>query len=262
MKREILKLLFICLLVLPLLSISAYATPVNLGAAASFGVLGSSTVTNTGTNTVINGDLGVWSGTAITGFFGTVENDGPGHFTGAVHQADAVAQQAQTDVTAAYTILAGMAPTQNLTGQDLGGLTLTPGVYKFDSSAGLTGQLTLNVQNDPNALFVFQIGSTLTTASGSSVVMINVPDGGFCSKYWQVTSSATLGTGTAFMGNILALTSITLNGGTLNGRALARTGAVSIVGDETITVPCVTPEPATICLLGLGALSMLRKRKK
>ncbi len=242
--------LFICLLVLTLLSISAYATPpVDLGAAASFGVLGGSTVTNDGSS-VINGDLGVWPGSSITGF-------PPGIYTGALHAADGVAQQAQSDVTAAYDFLAAMTPTVDLTGTDLGGLTLTSGVYSFSSSAQLTGQLTLNVENNPDAYFVFQIGSTLTTAEDSSVVMMNAPVN-FCNKYWQV-DTATLGTGTAFIGNILALTSITLNGGTLDGRALARNGAVTISAAETITPTCV-PEPATICLLGLGALSLLRRK--
>jgi len=260
MKKEILKRLFICLLVLSLLSISAYATPpVNLGAAKSFGVLGGSAVTNTG-STVINADLGIWpnGASSITGF-GPIDG-GPGSYTGALHAADGVALQAQSDVTAAYDILAAMTPTLDLTGTDLGGLTLTPGVYSFSSSAQLTGQLTLDVQNNPDAFFVFQIESTLTTASNSSVVMINAPEG-FCNKYWQVGSSATLGTDTAFIGNILALTSITLNGGTLDGRALARNGAVAIYAAETITPPCVIPEPATICLLGLGVLSLLRRKR-
>ena len=258
MKKEILTLLFICLLVLTLLSISAYASPpVDLGAAASFGVLGGSAVTNTG-NTIINGDLGIWPNEAssITGFFP------PGIYTGALHAGDGVALQAQSDVTAAYISLANMGVTLDLSGTDLGGLTLTSGVYHFSSDAYLTGQLTLNVENNPNSLFVFQIGSALTTGSGSSVIMTNAPEN-FCNKYWQVGSSATLGTDTAFIGNILALTSITLNGGTLDGRALARNGAVTISAAETITptIPCVIPEPATIALLGLGALSLLRRRK-
>ena len=137
-----------------------------LGTAANFAVLAGSTVTNTGP-TVLTGGLGVSPGTAVTGF-------PPGAVTGGtIHAADAVAAQAQTDLTTAYTTAAGLTPTADLTGQDLGGLTLTPGVYHFASSAQLTGTLTLDSLGDPNAEFVFQIGSTLTTASNSHVVEIN-----------------------------------------------------------------------------------------
>ena len=137
---------------------------------------------------------------------------------------------------------AGLAPTQNLTGQNLGGLTLTPGVYSFSSSAQLTGTLTLDAQGDPNALFVFQIGSTLTTASNSSVVFINGGQGN--NTFWQVGSSATLGTGTAFTGNILALASITLTTGAniRCGRALARNGAVT--QDHNNIDPCLSRHPS------------------
>jgi len=259
MKKEISKLLFICLLVLPLLSISAYATPpVDLGAAASFGVLGGSGITVAGAvnSTTINGDIGTFPTTSITGLENVVLN-------GVNHAGDTVTQQAKNDLTDAYDFLAGMTPATDLSTHVLGSAgydLLTPGVYKFSSSAQLTGHLTLDVQNNSDAYFVFQIYSTLTTAEYSSVTMINVPDEGFCNKYWQV-DTAILGTGTEFMGNILALTSITLNGGTLDGRALARNGAVTISAAETITVPCVIPEPATLCLLGLGALSLIRKKR-
>jgi hypothetical protein len=148
---------------------------------------------------------------------------------GATHSADAVAQQAQTDVTAAYNNLAGQAcsPGNVLTGIDLGGLTLTPGVYCFSTSAQLTGTLTLDAQGNSGAVFVFQIASTLTTASGSRVLLTN--GGSACNVFWQVGSSATLGTTTSFAGNILALASITLNTGAVApGRALARTGAVTL----------------------------------
>jgi hypothetical protein len=249
-----------------------------LGTADSFAVLGASTVTNTGATT-LTGDLGVSPGSAITGFFGTVENDGPGVFTGTAHQADAVAAQAQIDVTAAYNFLTTRPLTQDLTGQDLGGKTLTPGVYHFDSSAGLTGNLTLDAQNNPDALFVFQIGSTLTTASSSTVSLINGgPNDGV---FWQVGSSATLGSSSAFQGNILALTSIGMDpfANISCGRALARTGAVTMSGTNGVTStdeagcgsglngstsPAAVPVPAALWLFGSGLLGLVgvARRKK
>lgn len=235
-----------------------------LGTAGDFAVLAGSTVTNTGPSVIDGGHVGVSPGAAITGF-------PPGivvaPFT--LHAGDAVALQAQTDLTAAYNQAAGLAPTQDLTGQDLGGLTLLPGVYSFSSSAQLTGTLTLDAQGDPDAEIVFQIGSTLTTASGSSVVTIN--DGGGmpgCNVFFQVGSSATLGTDTAFQGHILALTSITLNTGAdiQFGSALARNGAVTL-DSNTITncvSPAAIPEPATTTLAVVGGallgLPAVRKR--
>lgn len=216
-----------------------YAAPglaqTSLGTAQNFAVLGGSTVTNTGPTT-INGDLGVSPGSAVTGF-------PPGTVTGGtIHAADAVAAQAQNDVTTAYNALAGTACNVNLTGQDLGGLTLTPGVYCFSSSAQLTGTLTLNAQGNADAVFIFQIGSALTTASNSSVSVIN--GGQNCNVFWQIGSSATLGTNTHFIGNILALTSITLQTGTtLAGRALARNGAVTLDTNDVSRTLCATPCP-------------------
>jgi len=220
------------------------ATAPTLGQAKSFAVLGGSAVTNTGA-TIVNGDLGVSPGTSVTGF-------PPGIVNGTKHITDAVAAQAHSDTTTAYNNLAGQTPFTDMTGQDLGGKTLTAGVYKFTSSAGLTGTLTLNAQGKADAVFVFQIGSTLTTASNSRVLMTN--GGSSCNVFWQVGSSATLGTTTSFLGNILALTSITLNTGAhVSGRALARNGAVTM-DDNTIsgsacgaggTPATATPLPAT-----------------
>lgn len=204
-----------------------------LGSAQSFAVLGGSTVTNTGA-TVVTGNLGVSPGSAVTGF-------PPGLVVGGtIHAADATALAAQNSLTTAYNNLAGQACTADLTGQDLGGLTLTPGVYCFATSAQLTGTLTLNALGNPAAVFIFKTGSTLTTASNSLVSVIN--GGVNCNVFWQIGSSATLGTNTNFAGNILALTSITLTtNARVFGRALARNGAVTL---DTNTVD------AAACLAG------------
>jgi hypothetical protein len=202
----------------------------SLGVAASFEVLGGSTVTNTGPTTIM-GDLGVAPGLAITGF-------PPGQVIGgATHAGDATALQAKTDVTAAYIVLAGDPCAHDLTGKDLGGLTLTQGVYCFSSEAQLTGRLVLDAQGDPAAVFIFQVGSTLTTGSNASVVFIN--GGQDCHAFWQIGSSATLGTDAAFVGSILALTSITLNtGASVSGRAFARNGAVTMDDNHVFSTTC------------------------
>jgi len=187
----------------------------------TFAVLAGSTVTNTGSS-VITGNVGLSPGSSVTGFPPGIVNP-----PSTIDINNGPANTAQSELTTAYNTVANEPFNRNLTGQDLGGLTLTPGVYHFDSSAQLTGTLILNGLNNPNARFDFQIGSTLTTASNSSVVVIN---GGTDNVYWEVGSSATLGTTTAFAGNILALTSITLNTSAtiLCGRALARNGAVTM----------------------------------
>ena len=211
---------FIPLLVIPP-SVASPEPPkgLSLGSAQSFAVLGGSTVTSTGP-TMITGDLGVSPGTAVTGL-------PPGTMTGTLHAGDAVALQAQTDLTAAYNALASAECTVTLTGQDLGGRTLTPGVYCFAASAPLNGVLTLDAQGNPDAVFVFQIGSTLLAAINSSVRVINGARDP--NVFWQVGSSATLASGVAFRGSIIAYSSITLSQGTrVSGRALARTGAVTM----------------------------------
>jgi ice-binding like protein len=204
--------------------------PVGLGTADSFAVLAGSAITNTGPST-INGDLGVSPGTAISGF-------PPGTVNGTVHAADAVAGQAKTDLTTAYNDAAGRTPPVSVSG-DLGGQTLTPGVYRSTSSLGLTGPVTLDAQGDPNAVFVFQVASTLITATDSSVNLIGGAQA--CNVFWQVGSSATLGTYSTFRGNILALTSGTLNtGATVDGRVLARNGAVTL-DNNVITIARCAP---------------------
>ena len=214
------------------------AVPI-LGSAQSFAVLGHETVTNghsaPNPTTQIYGNLGVTPGSSVTGFFpdGTVSG-------GTIHINDGVAQLALADATTAYNTLAGLPFTYDYTGFVLGSAgytTLTPGVYRFSNSAQLTGALTLDFQGDLDADFIFQIGSILTTGSASSVSVINGGSGN--GVYWQVGSSATLGTDTSFAGNILALASVSLDprAQILCGRAFALTGAVTLV-DNLISNNC------------------------
>ena len=208
---------------------------VGLGTAADFAVLGGSAVTNTGP-TVVNGNLGVSPGTAVSGF-------PPGTVNGTIHVADAVAAQAQSDVTTAYNDAAGRTGAGTVSG-NLGGQTLTPGIYKSESSLGLTGTLTLNGQGDEDAVFIFQVGSTLTTASASRVRLIGRADP--CNVFWQVGSSATLGTDSTFTGTILALTSISVTTDvTIDGRALARNGAVTLDTNTITRTLCPAAESTT-----------------
>jgi hypothetical protein len=266
----------------PILAALPAQANISLGSAQDFAVLGASTVTNTG-STILYGSLGVFPGTAVTGFFGTVENDGPGLVTGGtVHQTDAVAQQAQSDSLAAYTTLFNLPFTSDLTGTDLGGLILSPGVYHFDTTAQLTGTLTLDFSANPGGDFVFQIGSALTTASSSVVNVLNGSQ--FSGVYWQVGSSATLGSSTTFAGNILADQSITLNTAAdiLCGRAIALNAAVTLdnnrisnnntaqdfgsgrsdFGSEGFSGGTVVPTPdaGLLTMLGLGIISLLRRK--
>jgi serine protease AprX len=201
-------------------------TGLGLGTAESFAVLAGTTVTNTGPST-IRGNLGLSPGTAVTGF-------GPGVVDGTQYTADAVALKAQADLTNAYDDAATRTPARPAPAE-LGGLTLTPGVYDNASSLGLTGRLTLDAQGDPDAVFVLRAGSTLTTASASAVDLVNGAQA--CNVFWKVGSSATLGTDSVLAGSILALTSISMASGvTVRGRALARTGAVTLI-DDRIAVP-------------------------
>jgi hypothetical protein len=225
-------------------SAASAATVPPLGAASGFAVLAGTTVTNTGP-TVVNGDLGVSPGTAVTGF-------PPGIVNGTQHAADAAAASAQTDLTTAYNNAAGQAPTTSGLSAIGGGPALTPGVYNAASSLGVTGTVTLDGQGDPNAVFIFQIGSTLTTASGSAISLTNGAQA--CNVFWQVGSSATLGTGSAFTGSILALTSITVTtGNTIVGRVLARNGAVTLDTDTVSAPSCTTEGSPLVSLPGAAA---------
>jgi len=236
---RIVLILAIGVLALKPLIANAAQPPPPLGTAASFAVLAGAGVTNTGP-TVITGDLGTSPSPAVTGF-------PPGTVHGAIHKADAVALQAQKDLTTAYNDAAGATPVTTIA-TELGGKTLKPGVYDSASTTfQITGTLTLDAQGDPNSVFIFQMGSTLITASGSKVSFLGGAQA--CNVFWQVGSSATLGTNSTFTGNILALTSIQVQTGvTVDGRVLARNASVTLDDDVITRGTCVastTPPPTT-----------------
>lgn len=203
-------------------------TPVDLAGAAPFGILGDA-VPNTGLTTV-NGDLGVSPGGAITGF-------PPGIVTGSTRVGGAAVSAAQSALSAAYADALGRTADTTLTGQDLGGLTLTPGVYRFGTTAQLTGALTLDGQNDPEAGFIFQIGTTLGSAAASSVTLVNGARA--CNVFWQVGTASTLGAATTFRGSMLASTAITVGAGSsIDGRLLTRAGTVTLDSDVVTPATC------------------------
>jgi hypothetical protein len=224
-------LLFLGLLSTLLFTSSALGAPasVGLGSAASFSVLGGSTVTNTGPTTMF-GDLGLSPGSSVTG---------APHVLGATHVDDAVAIGAKNDLTTAYNDAASR-PSNGSAGTDLAGQVFLPGVRTASSSLLLSsGSVTLDAQGNPNAVFVFQIGSTLITGSNTTVLLVNGAQA--CNVFWQVGSSATLGTGTRFVGTIMASATITANtAATIHGRLLAQTGAVNLDTNTITTSTCAS----------------------
>lgn len=234
-------------MVVPAMSLSSQPT-VNLGTTADYAVLAGSTITNTGTTTIngsVGGNVGVFPGTVLSG------NESLS-VSGTIHLADEVARVAKDDLVIAYDDAAGRLPVTRIP-TELGGTILTPGVYdSADGTFQITGTLTLDAQGDPDGVFVFKAASTLITASGSNVNLIN--SARFCRTFWSVGSSATLGTNSSFVGHILAMSSITANtGATIQGQLLARNGAVTLDNNiitngicETTAIPVVEPVGATL----------------
>jgi type VI secretion system secreted protein VgrG len=212
---------------------SAAASPVLLGTAGQFAVLAATAVTNTGPS-VVSGDLGVRD-TAPTGF-------PPGLVLGVQHVGNAVADQAQQDLTTAYVSAAGQAPDQADVAAELGGAAFGPGVYRVGSSAGLTGTVTLDAGGVPGAVFLFQIPSTLTTAADSRVLLLGGASP--CNVFWQIGASATFGVRTSFSGTVLAQVSATVTtGAAIEGRLLVRTGAVTLDTNAVTRPACDPPAP-------------------
>ena len=251
-KTRFIPLLLILLLVgmmaAPAMTMAASPGPVGLGTAVNYAVLGGLAISNTGA-TVISGDVGLYPNTltSVTGF-------PPGTVLGTTHANDATALQAQTDLTTAYTYVAGLAATGPTISGDIGGLTFTPGVYNSTSTLGITNTLTLDAQGDPNAVFIFQMGSALTTAAatsgtvpGSTVALINGAQA--YNVFWQVGTDATLGTYSIFKGTILAHRSITANTGadvvgrllSMGGNGIGGAAGGAVALDSTISVPTLAP---------------------
>lgn len=253
-KKTVGLVLVLCIVLFLFVPPVTAASAPSWGAASSFAVLAGSTVTNTGPS-IITGDVDVSPGTAITGF-------PPGVIvSGGMHSADTQAANAQIDAATAYNFLVGQTSTATVSA-DLGGQTLTSGVYTSATSLGLTGILTLDGGGDSNSVFIFQAGSTLTTAAGSQIILVNGAQAS--NVFWQVGSSAIIGANSIFVGNILAYASITLTtGASVNGRVLALNGAVTL-DTNTIgfTLPFVTPENPfgvlTIVGVGFAALGFVK----
>ncbi len=223
-----------------------------LGSADSYAVFGGASVTSAG-STVLNGNLGVSPGLSVTGF-------PPGVVNGSIHSGDSSAQQAGADALTAYLALGGESPIQNLTGSDLGGLTLGPGVRKFDTTAQLTGTLTLDGGGNSAARFDILIGTTLTTSVASSIVLTNgaQPD----NVYWRIGTSATIGGGSLFSGTVLADQSITLNSGAeVTGRLLALNGTTTL-NNNIVSAPASVPEVESLLPIAMLCLTagVLRRR--
>lgn len=231
-----------------LIAFSAHTqAAISLGTAADFRVLAGSTITNTGL-TVVDGSIGVDPGTAITGFFAI--DGGSGIYTGTAHQGGVTVAQAKADANTAFNDINALNMSLTTLGAELGGETLNPGTYEL-GSAGITGILTLDGAGD----YYFQISSTLITATGSSVLLINGAEAS--NVFWAVGSSATLDTGTAFAGNIIAAESITfLTGSSLNGRAIALNAAVTLDSNTII------PEPSTMSLLAFLSIGFISRRRR
>ena len=217
------------------LSVSAQAqSPVPLGAANPFAILAGTAVSNAGT-TVVNGDLGVSPGSSVSGF-------PPGVANGTIHAGDASAAQAQLDLAAAFANASGQ-PASATVPAELGGTTLPPGVYESDTGAfDIAGTLTLDGQGDGNAIFIFKTATTLDAVAGSRINLIKSAQS--CNVFWQVGDSATIGAGSVFRGSVLALTDIASDSGaTVDGRLLARNGAVTLDTDSIAAAQCDAAKP-------------------